>query len=362
MTAPAADPWVSAGWRASIEAWAAEKLEDRGRTISGPITQPHTRPWSTALRIPTDGGVVWAKSARPGTAHEVRLLQAFAEWGVPFVLEPIAADPERAWILLPDGGPTLRQTRPDGTGDADLDAWVRVLADYANLQRGVERRNGELLQIGVPDGRPEALPATLTRLLDDDAIWARVDEAEGASARDARARLRGLGRWVAPRVEVLEGSGIAATIQHDDLHGGNVFADPRGFRFFDWGDSVVAHPFGTLVTTLNSVAYRLEIDPDGRELWPLRDAYLEAWTDVLSRAALEQVLEAALDLGRIGKAAAWDRALRGLEPDQMGGFGDAPAGWLLDLVERLDRRGQAAAPAVGAAGPAGFAPERPKRR
>ena len=340
MTARAPSAWTAPEWRRSIEAWATERLAARGLAVTGRVEQPHVRPWSTALRIPTDKGIVWAKAARPGTAHEVRLLEAFAAWHVPFVLEPIAADPARGWLLLPDGGTTLRQTRPDGTGDADLDAWERVLADYATLQRRVEVRHGELLRIGVPDGRPEALGGTLTRLLDDDPIWSRVSDPDRAAARDARARLRDLAGWVATRVEELTGSGIVATIQHDDLHGGNVFAGPQGYRFFDWGDSVVAHPFGTLVTTLNSVAYRLEVDPDGPELSRLREAYLEAWTDVLPRPGLRAALEIALDLGRIGKAAAWDRALSGLDTDDMDDFGDAPAGWLMDLIDRMDRRGK----------------------
>lgn len=341
MTAQTANVWTEASWRRSIEAWAAEQLAASGRAISGPIEQPHVRPWSTTLRIPTSAGVVWAKAARPGTAHEVRLLQAFAAWQVPFVLEPIAADPERGWLLLPDGGPTLRQTRQsrlEGPEDRDLEDWTHVLRAYASLQRGVEARNEELLRTGVPDGRPDALPGTFARLLDDDAIWERVAAAEWDAARDARARLRDLGAWVAARAGELAGSGITTTIQHDDLHDGNVFAGPDGYRFFDWGDAVVAHPFGTLVTTLNSIAYRLGIDPDGRDLQQLRDVYLEAWTDVSPRAALDEMLEAALDLGRIGKAAAWDRALQGLESDEMDGHGDAPAGWLMDLVERLDRR------------------------
>ena len=114
---------------------------------------------------------------------------------------------------------------------------------------------------------------------------------------------------------------------------------PTGIRVFDWGDAVVAHPFGSMVTTLNSVAYRLGSDPDGPELARLRDAYLDAWTDVLPRPALAEVLERALDLGRIGKAAAWARALHGVDPAAMDGHGDAPAMWLVDLVERLDRRG-----------------------
>jgi hypothetical protein len=151
-------------------------------------------------------------------------------------------------------------------------------------------------------------------------------------------RLRDMRAWVAAEAAALGGSGIAATVQHDDLHGGNVFVGPAGIRIFDWGDSVVAHPFATMLGTLNSVARATSTDPEGPVLRRLRDAYLEAWTDVLPRAALDGVLERALDLGRIGKAAAWARALDGLEPERMAGHGDSPALWLADLVERLDRR------------------------
>ena len=267
------------------------------------------------------------------------MLAAFAAWGVPHVLAPLATDAGRAWLLLEDGGPTLRQTRPDGEGDRDLAAWERILAAYSGLQRDLERRADELLRLGVPDGRPDMLPSTLASLVEHDGWWELVGADERPIAEVARTRLRDLDAWVAEAAGELRDTGIAATIQHDDLHGGNVFVGPRGIRFFDWGDSVVAHPFGSMVTTLNSVAYRIATDPDGPALRRLRDAYLEAWTDVLPRSALDEALERALDLGRIGKAAAWARALGGLEPPDMAGHGDAPAMWLVDLVERLDRLG-----------------------
>ena len=95
------------------------------------------------------------------------------------------------------------------------------------------------------------------------------------------------------------------------------------------------------VKALDSVAYRLGTEPDAPELIRLRHAYLEAWTDELPRTALGEALELALDLGRIGKAAAWARALAGVDPAAMGEFGDAPAMWLVDLVERLDRKASA---------------------
>jgi hypothetical protein len=91
--------WREPGWRRAIETWAAAQLAVAGLSITGPIGQPHVRPRSTALRVPTDGGIVWCKAARPGTAHEVRLLTAFAAWGVRSILRPIGAEPERGCVL-----------------------------------------------------------------------------------------------------------------------------------------------------------------------------------------------------------------------------------------------------------------------
>lgn len=297
------------------------------------------RPWSTVLRIPTARGPVWAKATRPGTAHEARLLAAFGAWGLQSVVPVLAVDEERGWLLLGDGGRTLRQMRPDGEGDRDLAAWQSILSTYAGLQRDLEARAEEILALGVPDGRPEAIPATLSNLTGTDVWWALVAPEERPVSDAARERLQRLAPWVAARTAELSGSGIAATIQHDDLHGGNVFVEADAIRFFDWGDSVIAHPFGSMLTTLSSVAHRLETTADDPILDRLRDAYLEAWTDVLPRRALAEVLAIALDIGRIGKAAAWARALDGLDPADMDGHGAAPALWLADLVARLETRG-----------------------
>ena len=338
MTEVERPPWTDAVWLDEFTSWVETELRNLGRDVLGPPEQPHVRPWSTVLRFDTDQGPVWAKAPRPSNAYESRLLPAMAGWGVGSVLAPLAVEVTSGWFILEDGGPTLRQTRPDGTGDADLDAWCLVLPTYADLQRAVEGHADELLQLGVPDGRPATLAPTMARIVDDDAWWALVGTEERAESDAARKRLREMGTWVAGRAGELDESGIPATIQHDDLHGGNVFvSEVAGIRFFDWGDSMVAHPFGSLVTTLNSVAHRLDMTADDPRLRPLRDAYLEAWTDVLPRSGLDQVLETVLDVGRIGKAAAWVRALDGLAPSEMGGRGDAPALWLTEMVERISR-------------------------
>ena len=125
-------------WAAEALGWAERALAELDRRIEGPIEQPHVRPWSTAFRIPTDSGPAWLKATGPGPAYEGPLLEVFAARGVRRVPLPLAVHPDRPWLLLDDAGRTLRQTRPDGTGDLDLAAWERILAEYAELQRSLE--------------------------------------------------------------------------------------------------------------------------------------------------------------------------------------------------------------------------------
>jgi hypothetical protein len=289
------------------------------------------------MRIPTDGGPAWFKASGPGSAHEGPLLELFRREGVGHVLLPLAVEADRAWLLFDDGGPTLRATRPDGNGDHDLAAWERILAEYAALQRSVEgtAERDAMLAAGVPDGRPGVLPGELARLLDDDVVWARITPEERVAADAARGRLRETGAAIKAAAAELEGAAIPASIQHDDLHGGNILVGADGDRVFDWGDAVVAHPFTTLTVTFNSIAHHTGRDLEDPVFVRLRDVYTEPWTDRASAGDLARTVALASAFGCIGRSIAWERVLTGLDPDEMDGNGDAVAGWLMEFDERF---------------------------
>ena len=192
-----------------------------------------------------------------------------------------------------------------------------------------------MLGAGTPDGRPAALPGELARLVDDDSWWERLPDEERAEGAVARRTVRDQLPVVAARADELAAFGIAASVQHDDLHGGNVLVGPDGDRFFDWGDAVVAHPFGTLTVTFNSIAHKLELPPNDPAFARLEAAYIAAWDGVARRADLQRAATIARVLGCIGRALAWERSLSGLADDEMDGFGDRVAGWLVELYGRL---------------------------
>ena len=331
--------WLDPTWQAEALGWAERTLGGLGRRIDGPVDQPHLRPWSTAFRIPTDHGPAWLKATGPGPAYEGPLLDVFAARGIRRVPLPLAVHPDRPWLLLDDAGPTLRQTRPDGSGDHDLGAWERILAEYAELQRSLDSNDAveAMLGAGMPDGRPAALPGELARLLEDDSWWERLTDEEREEGAVARRTLRGQLPDVAALADELAALGIAPSVQHDDLHGGNILVGPEGDRFFDWGDAVVAHPFATLTVTFNSIAHKLELPPDDPAFMRLETVYLAAWDGVAPLVDLHRAAAIARVLGCIGRALAWERSLSGLEDDEMDGFGDGVAGWLVEFAGRLGR-------------------------
>ncbi|MCU1601765.1 MAG: hypothetical protein JWO22_2474 [Frankiales bacterium] len=281
-------------------AWAA----DNGVTPVGEVTQPRTAVWSTALRIPTRDGVVWLKAGGAGTRYEAGLVKALVEMGAPHLLTPLAIDVERGWLLLPDGGPTLRSVLDR---DPDVSHWEKVLPGYAELQRHAENR----VLPGVPDHRPQRMPAVLAELLETQPVEHR-EELEALQPRFAE--------WC----DELATSGIAPTVNHDDLHDNNVFSSGV---LFDWGDADLAFPFTSLLVTLRAARSRW---PD-LDLRRLRDAYLEPWTDSHSRAELELLALLATRVGKVGRSHAWVRALTGV-PDP-GEHREAAPGWLEELFE-----------------------------
>ena len=116
-------------------------------------------------------------------------------------------------------------------------------------------------------------------------------------------------RTLVPRIEAacrdLESYALPETIQHDDLHDGQVFVRDGRYVFFDWGDACLSHPFFTLVVTLAVLAYRLELEHGSPELDRFRDAYLEPWTRFRPRSDLEQAYPIAFRLGVLCRGLTW---------------------------------------------------------
>jgi len=118
---------------------------------------------------------------------------------------------------------------------------------------------------------------------------------------DEMKRLRGFMPRFTELCDELAAHEVPETVQHDDLHMANVYAD-GGLRVLDWGDSSISHPFGSLVVTFRFLEEINGLPPGDPWFVRLRDAYLEPWG-----RGLADTFALALRVGTFAHTFAWAR-------------------------------------------------------
>lgn len=293
--------WTDPAVVVEAHAWLREGVARSGRQVIGDITQPHVRSWSTVFRAATTGGDVFLKLCGPSQAHEPALTSVLIPLAPSLLPEVLATHPTRPWMLLADGGAQLRDVL---AGPKLLDAWIQLLPRYAELQRATLGRETQLLAMGTPDRRLGGLAAQLAAVIEDERILGPLQDDPLAPTRP---ELRDLLPQVAAIAAELSAFGIGPTVQHDDLHDGNVLSSNGRLTVFDWGDACVTHPFLSVWIVRRSAAHRAHLPENDPVIARLVDAYLEAWTDLASIAALRRAAELAAQLGAVTRALCWYR-------------------------------------------------------
>ena len=251
------DRWLEPAFVARAHAWIDDRLADLGRTRTGDVEQPHVTDWSTVMRVPTDAGTVWFKANDDAMVHEAAVLELVAARSAGRVPAPLVRDAGTGWMLLADGGPRLREVVER---ERSLARWYDVLAAYARVQIACEGDVDELLALGLPDCRLATLPG------------AYADLVAGLDGADRRLPGAASIEQLCTRLATY---GIRETVQHDDLHDGQVFLGSGVHQVLDWGDACISHPFFTLAVTLEGViSWGVDDVQDSEDLRPHLAAYL----------------------------------------------------------------------------------------
>ncbi len=293
---PLPDPTPDVASSSELVLWAEARLAEQGALQTGPAEAARIVPWSSVYRIPTADGPAWAKENWEGARYEARLVGLLARHAPRNVQHPLALEARRGWMLFADGGPTMDAFAPHSTA---FESWIDALCEYAGVQRRMEAHVPAMLNGGVPDRRPERLPELFEAI-----VAARDALAVGEDGGLSEAEWSDL-KGLVPRVHEwcgqLAGDGIPPTVQHDDLKEENVFVKD-GYRLFDWGEAVVAHPFTSLLSALDMTERAFGLPPEDSGLRRVRDAYLSAW-DLEPEFLVEQA-EVALLTGILIRATA----------------------------------------------------------
>ena len=307
--------------------WAYGELARRGKRVTGEPEVVHDRPWAKVARIPTDDGATFAKTMMPALGHEVAVTALLAQAAPDLVTPLIAHENERRFMLMEDAGERLRARIER---DKHLRHWRGVLGRYADVQLKAAPIADALVAAGCPDMRVSALPAAFEAVIDGDRLLTIAGRE--SSTPEQLATLRALVPRVREWSERLVDT-VPETIQHDDLHDGQVFFRDGQSRVLDWGDANVSHPFYSLVVLERHIVHQFELRPDAPELLRLREEYLEPFTRVATRSRIDGSLRLALLLGRLVRALTWTRQVSALPPDQR--EADVIEGWFALFIEAV---------------------------
>ena len=319
-------PWGELEWRERALAWVHEQIRRQGATVLA-VDEPRLRAWSVILRLRTSLGPLWFKANPPGSRFEAGLAGALSQWVPGSVLTPLAIDAAQGWSLFPDGGQIMHKALD---AEPALSAWEELLRQYAGLQRAIAPHVEEMLRIGVPDLRANLLPARFAELVDSELLRAQIGVPGGITPAQYAA-LASAGPALLAWCAQLGASSVPPTLDHSDLHEGQVFVAQDGrFVFFDWGDAGIAHPFASLLVAYRVAAKRFGLAP--ADLDRLRDAYLEPWTAEHPVAELRAQAELAVRLAAITRALSWGRIFPQAAQLLGGDHGRSVAHWLLRVL------------------------------
>ncbi len=299
---PERTPWSRPGWFVVAAAWMEQELERLGYQLLSPVQQSVSWALSCILSAATTHGRIFMKAGAglPLFVNEPAVLTALAAVYPQNVPTPLSIETTQRWMLLDDFGAALADQ-----GTTELRAGM--LAEFARIQQSAAQNTDWLLQIGFIDRR-------LARLQQQAADLLLAAEQDGSLAGDDLSALRQALPQLVDDCRRLAAFGIPETINHGDLHLGNVAHHSGRLIFFDWTDACVAHPFLDMISIFN------EKDVQLRDF--LRDTYLGYWSQYAAPHELLEAWTLAERLAALHQAVTFHAILSNLEETPRKAFGD----------------------------------------
>ena len=186
-------------------------------------------------------------------------------------------------FLMKDAGNSLRESLQH---HFQTDLLCHAIKKYTYIQRAITKQINTFLALGVPDWQLEKLPMLYEQLIGQKEIFQ-----EDGMTIDELHILHKLSPKFSSMCALLSHHKIPATLDHCDFHDNNILIEnnTNNITIIDWGETVIAHPFFSMVSCLNNAAYRYALKETDDAYIELQDACLENWLGFTSQ---DNLLEA----------------------------------------------------------------------
>jgi hypothetical protein len=284
MTA-ARDSWLGDATR-----WITGTIDALGLGPCADVAPIRERPWGAVLRVEISDRVLFFKAEGPGARHEPVIVADIASTHPQLVPDLLASDLERGWLLMADHGSPMWDS-VDAAGEIEI--WEQIFPIYARMQRASAPKIERWIDAGTPDRRLQRLPALVEGLLAGGFV--PLDH-------DRRRAIEAMLDDLAGVCDDLATTEFAQSIDHSDMHGGNVLIGRGTPRLADWGDACITHPFASPFVTYQHAVAKLPASDRPAATRRLRDVYIEAWSEDASADDLRDAFAKATWLGHVIRA------------------------------------------------------------
>lgn len=242
-----------------INEWAIHTLLQKEYNLLGDFEDVQATAWSSVSRILTSLGYVYLKLTPPLLGLEPTIIQILREKLQETV--PIIIDINKSLncFLMKDAGKPFYHFN---TSENRINIICDGISSYKNIQNKSIPFVNDFIKLGVPDWRIKNLPILYEKLISKKDLLIE----DGFPETDINKLYLTLDKC-ASYCEQLDKYRIPETLDHCDLHGGNILIDEkiRVVTIIDWGETVITHPFFSLSFLLRGLVKYYSFQEN--ELW-----------------------------------------------------------------------------------------------
>lgn len=280
-----------------IHKWAIQLLLEKEYDLLGEFENIQETAWSSVSRILTSSGYIYLKQVPPLLALEptiIRILHDKLQANIPVIID---VNKKLNIFLMKDSGKAFYHFNK---GENRISLISNAISSYKYIQNKSIPFVNDLIKLGVPDWRIKNLPELYKKLIDQEEVLLE----DGFSENEINKLSLNLDKCTSLCKELDEFQ-IPETLDHCDLHGGNILIDEHScvITIIDWGETVITHPFFSLSFFLRGLVKYYSFQES--ELWDV----LFANEVITNKKDLLTLVELAKKLEPIYSALAFHRLL-----------------------------------------------------
>ncbi len=253
----------------SVLLWAQNYLNQQGYSTQEPFRLIQSSAWAKVYQITTTKGYLYLKQIPKSFAIEPNLLRYLRSLFPSLVPEVLSHNSNLRCFLMRGRGTPLREIFAI---NYQVDLAKEALKSYVQIQTGLISQIDSLLALDVPDWRLANLPDLYLKLFHESEFLNH----DGLTSNELQ-HLISLHPRVTELCQHLAQYSIPETIEHSDFHENNIVYQAQHLTIIDWGESVISHPFFSLISFLMNMTRPHQIKEQNKIYTILQDTYLRYW-------------------------------------------------------------------------------------